>query len=317
MRRRGPRSQIAVIRRSVPKYRRTLPGMCPGESGHLIPDSIHSSLPSVALHNNNIDIETNSLHDSDASADNSPKGVVVYSVNIRCLKSHLSELCFHLEEQKPHVVCIQETWLDKSTKEIEVPGYQVISRRDRHEGENRGGVLTLSRNDFNGLVHIADSIIDERSMHFLKFDVETFLLGNWYRPGASEHNGYVELYGELAEYFTEIIGVLLIGDLNIHHERWLRFSNGHSAVGSDLKTLCDFHGMTQLVREPTRNEYLLDLALCDIGGASASVLPSIADHKIVRVELPVSEIREVSVPRAVWQLQAADWKTLEKKNSTT
>ena len=39
LRRRGPRSQLALVRRSVPRHRRTLPGMCPGESGHVMPVS--------------------------------------------------------------------------------------------------------------------------------------------------------------------------------------------------------------------------------------------------------------------------------------
>ena len=70
---------------------------------------------------------------------------------------------------------------------------------------------------------IANSAQDERSWHFLKMGVETILLGNWYRSGASEFNGFVELYEELAEHFTEVSGVLLFGELNIHHKRWLRF----------------------------------------------------------------------------------------------
>jgi len=53
--------------------------------------------------------------------------------------------------------------------------------------------------------------------------VETYLLANWYRPGASEFDGFSSLYSELAEYFPQISGVVIVGDLNIHHKRWLRF----------------------------------------------------------------------------------------------
>ena len=37
LRRRGPRSQLARLRRSVPKHRRSLPGMSPGEAGDGMP----------------------------------------------------------------------------------------------------------------------------------------------------------------------------------------------------------------------------------------------------------------------------------------
>ena len=74
-----------------------------------------------------------------------------------------------------------------------------------------------------------------------------------------------------------------------------------------MKCVCDFHGLLQLVKEPTRNEYLLDLVITGIPGTKVKVLPQIADHKSVLVELPVPEITEVSISREVWKLKAADW----------
>ena len=62
-----------------------------------------------------------------------------------------------------------------------------------------------------------------------------------------------------------------------------------------MKAFCDFHGLFQVVREPTRNEYLLDLAITDITGSSAVVLPRIADHNMVRLDLALPEVTEVSV----------------------
>ena len=116
---------------------------------------------------------------------------------------------------------------------------------------------------------------------------------NWYRPGASAFDGFTELHAELAEYFAEVSGVLLIGDLNIHRKRWLRFSNDNTHIGSEMKALCDFPGLSQIVCEPTREQYLLDLAICDLVGATATVLPKIADHEGVRVDVPIPVINEV------------------------
>ena len=157
--------------------------------------------------------------------------------------------------------------------------------------------MTLRRWDFNGLVHIANCATEERSWHFLKIGIETILVGNWYRPGSSEHDGFTCLYAELAEYFAQVTGVLLVGDLNIHHRRWLHHSNDNTRIGAEMKALCDYHGMFQVVREPTRNEYLLDLACTDIAGSKATMLPKIADHNAVRVDLPIPEIKEVSISR--------------------
>ena len=75
-------------------------------------------------------------------------------MNIRCILAHLTELEYHLDLHRPHVVMIQETWLDDSAEKIEVRNYSVVSRRDRKKTASRAGVLTLQRNDFNGMVLI-------------------------------------------------------------------------------------------------------------------------------------------------------------------
>ena len=42
------------------------------------------------------------------------KGIFVYNVNIRCIVAHLTELEYHLDVHRPHVVMIQKTWVDAS-----------------------------------------------------------------------------------------------------------------------------------------------------------------------------------------------------------
>ena len=57
---------------------------------------------------------------------------------------------------RPHIVMIREAWLDASTEQIKIEHYTQVSRRDRKQTANRGGILTLQRHDFSGLVHIKD-----------------------------------------------------------------------------------------------------------------------------------------------------------------
>ena len=70
------------------------------------------------------------------------------------MRANLTELEFHLASLQPHIVLLQETWLDASVESVSLVGYMVVSRRDRSADTNRGGVLTLARHDFNRLVHI-------------------------------------------------------------------------------------------------------------------------------------------------------------------
>ena len=107
-----------------------------------------------------------------------------------------------------------------------------MSRRDRKAGENRGGILTLQRQDFTCLVHIKNSEEEERSLHFLRIEVDTFLVINWYSPGASEYDGFEKFHEELKAYSGQISGPIIAGDSNVHHRKWLRFSNAKDPIPS-------------------------------------------------------------------------------------
>ena len=111
LRRRGPRSNLAILNRSVSKQRRALPGMSPGESGDTMPVNKMYCTPQKVVNNDNI------FANSEVPASNScHKGISVYSVNIRCLLVHKAELEFVLSVHTPHIVLIQEIWLDDSTE---------------------------------------------------------------------------------------------------------------------------------------------------------------------------------------------------------
>ena len=196
-------------------------------------------------------------------------------------------------------------WLDASMDQIKFFGYKDISRRNRRKGKeregiaNRDGILTLQREDFGGLIHICNNTKDERSWHYLRLGMETILFANWYRSPSIEHDGFQSLYVEISQYFYEVSGILIMGDLNVHHKKWLRFFNDNIQIGTDFKIFCDYHVLFQLVREPTRQEYLLDLALIDLSKSSTSVLPLITDHKGILVKLPLPEFLEIQITRTV------------------
>ena len=76
--------------------------------------------------------------------------------------------------------------------------------------------------------------------------------------------------------------------------------------------------MKQVVREPTRGEYLLDLVLTDIPELlSVRVLLEISDHRVVCVDLHVSVPSFASIPRTVWDLKSAKWNELRNALRST
>ena len=79
------------------------------------------------LHNTSQDKCTTRINSEIFSRDS----IFIYNINIRCLLKNQTELEYHLEQHRPHIVTLQETWLDASTEHVDIKGYVVVSRRDR------------------------------------------------------------------------------------------------------------------------------------------------------------------------------------------
>ena len=140
--------------------------MSPGESGDTM--LVNESFLPQDLRNTSQDKCTTRINSEIFSRDS----IFIYNINIRCLLKNQTELEYHLEQHRPHIVTLQETWLDASTEHVDIKGYVVVSRRDRRPtdrltcGEKCGGILTLRRDDFNCLVHIQNGDPEERNWHF-------------------------------------------------------------------------------------------------------------------------------------------------------
>ena len=164
-RRRGPRSFLAELRRALPRRCRTLPGVAPGEPGASAPENNSAFRPqSNLISDASLDLPSSLIIRQDSFPRRKQKQeLLIFVLNIKSVRAHKTELEFHLFELQPHLVLLQETWLDASVEHIAIKGYNVVSRRDRSEDANRGGILTLARLDFNQIVHIANLKTDERS----------------------------------------------------------------------------------------------------------------------------------------------------------
>ena len=79
-----------------------------------------------------------------------------------------------------------------------------------------------------------------------------------------------------------------------------------------MRNFCDRVGLRQLVREPTRDVNLLDLALTDLDDVRCKVLGKLADHKGLSLKLPLQVPRVQVQARLVWHFRSADWEGLLK-----
>ena len=164
----------------------------------------------------------------------SPQFFLIYYINIHCL-SNLAELCAQVKTLDPHLILLQETWLKKKVEAIHIPGYNIVSKRDRNDTENRSGIIRYARQDVYHIVCIKNSVAAGRSWHYLHLDVGTVAVCNWYRPPASSDEAIATLQEEMWELKGEVVGIIIMDDCNTHHARWLRYSSGNSVKGVFLK----------------------------------------------------------------------------------
>ena len=236
---------------------------------------------------------------------------VLYCINIRCVLSNLAELCLQVKELSPHIILLQETWLNASVEEIRIPNYKTISRRDRSELENRGGVMTFARLDVINIMCVKICSDSERIWHLLHVEIGAIAICNWYRPGSGGEAQIASLANDLAEIREEVIGIVLMGDINVHHRKWLRYSNGNSADGELLRGICDDYGLRQLIDSPTTGIYLLDLVVSDLERCKIEVIGSIADHCGILAKIALPCPKELRVHRELWHFKGAAWSNLK------
>jgi len=192
-----------------------------------------------------------------------------------------------------------------------IPNYHIIGRRDRNASDNRGGVIVYARQDVNNIVLFHTSEQAERLWCLVHRDTGSMAICNWYYPPGASLSEIASFETEVAEMSKVADEILVVGDLNVHHKSWLRYSSSDTPRGRLLKELCDGAGICQLVNEPTRKEYLLDLVLSNRSDLKVSVRNQISDHKCVSVLIPDTMETRKFAPRLIWKLADADWKAIE------
>ena len=210
---------------------------------------------------------------------------------------------------QPHIICLQETWLNKSIEEVVIPGYSLISRLDRMDDRSGGGICMYAKSCFQNIVHDSHSVVAERSWHYLHTDLGPVSIANFYRsPGADDITIH-SLVEELKVHAEKSVAILLVGDFNIHHRKWLKFSNANSNIGAVFQSIAQEFALLQHVHEPTRGKYLLDLVLSDLP-AKVSVLPMIADHNAILATFDLHIPSSPAISRYGWCYKKADWGSL-------
>ena len=144
--------------------------------------------------------------------------------NVRGFISRVAELSARLRlmESRPSVLCL--TWADKGLPSLRIEGYTLISRRDRDDGRLGGGLAVFALEKLAHRVTLLEnSQVAERSWVIFHSDHGPYVIGCWYRPPAPGEVDSIRSFKEEAQlHATNAVGCVLLGDLNIHHRKWLK-----------------------------------------------------------------------------------------------
>ena len=228
----------------------------------------------------------------------------ILSFNARCLRNKFAQLALLLDQEDPDVVVITETWFDDSVKDSEyTPDGYLSFRKDRnlnayssgtYQIEDRGGVLMLVKECLHPTR--IEQWEPEIEMLWVAINPQpkvTWVIGGCYRPEVDETNIMSKIVDSINKVNTT--NCILLGDFNLRHVNWEELTSTRNVDLSFLDCIGD-NLLTQIVREPTREGNILDLALVgDVDSVtSCKVLEHFAnsDHNMVEltVDCPVPRI---------------------------
>ena len=112
--------------------------------------------------------------------------------------------------------------------------YTVLERRDRNR--NGGGVLVFVLDSLCNLFSpLVSSSVAEIIWFLFHSQLGPVLIACWYRPPHYGEIASINAFSaEWSAHSALAVGTVVVGDLNLHHTGWLRFSRGVTPEGTAM-----------------------------------------------------------------------------------
>ena len=219
-------------------------------------------------------------------------------MNCQSVNNKISELHTFVSATDPDVLLGTESWLKPDTLSCEIfpEGYNVYRKdRDMVQKSNGGGVFILIRKEYASCEININTTCELLFVELKLADQKNVKIGCLYRPPWTDDK-YVE---DLEKVLQEIdpqrdCNIWLGGDFNLPHIDWTDEKTLPCSTQAKLSDMLlnvskDFC-LSQVVKEPTRKENILDLFLTSDPSLINRVtttppLSSEADHNIVFIDV--------------------------------
>ena len=94
-----------------------------------------------------------------------------------------------------------------------------------------GGVAIFARVSLVDIALVECIVSAERMWCVLHTNLGALLIGNWYRAPDESGTSIAILKAEIERLRGDFVGILLVGDVNVHHKRWLKHSHSNTKLG--------------------------------------------------------------------------------------
>lgn len=238
------------------------------------------------------------------------------SVNCRSIKNKVADIAAIVEEYKPDIILGNESWLypDIANAEIFPENYNVY-RKDRIT-DNHGGVFQAVKKDI--LITHREDLDTDCEIIWTQCQIKnktskSVFFASFYRPNKNDINSLEELDSSLFKLGDRLNSnnIIVAGDFNTPDLKWDDLETTNCSSNSErFLEIIDEHGLTQLVKEPTRENNIIDLVLTNNDNIinNVKVVPGISDHGMVLFEVQLACRTKKPVKRKIY---------LRKKANTT
>ena len=249
------------------------------------------------------------------------------SVTINCngVSGKRAELANLVSYTDPDVLILTETKLDHTVHPSEFlpEGYSCAARKDRNRS---GGGVMLAFKSYHSVEEIALDDIDAETTwaSVLVNKCQKLVIGVFYRLPDHRTHQVEQLEKTLFQITTKFMNnpnttFMLSGDFNTGDINWdlgtVSPISNQKAVNDLVLSISQQFDLTQLQREPTRLDNLLDLFFTNKPTLMKSVtaIPGISDHEIVLADCDIKPTRNKRTPRYIHQWRKADWEKLKSE----
>ena len=239
------------------------------------------------------------------------------NINCRSVVEKKVEFQYFTDQTKPDIIVGTESWLTDNhyNSEIFDTDQYSIFRKDR-KGRRGGGVFLAIKHSLNPVSQ--PELDTSAEVIWAKIDIpglKNVYICSFYKPSENDEDSLVSLRSSLSK-IPHSSAIWALGDFNLPNIDWDKAQTkencSHKSIYDKFFEMMHDFALEQMVKEPTRDNNILDLFLTNTPNLvqSTKTLPpplGQGDHDIVHHELKITLGRNRQKPRPVKLYKKTDW----------